>query len=441
MNYSRLVLLLAGWLFAPSSQAQGTEYGLNDLVQQALTKNLTVRVDQLDRQVNQAQIDQVKARALPQVNFAGDYRYYIRIPGQVIPLSAFGGPEGSYTVAAFSLPFNLSSTVQANQVLYNAGLRIGLRLAKAGQEATELQIRRTKEDIVYNVTAAYFNAQTAAQQLQFLRDNITRLDESIRVLDLQYQNKLVQGIDVDRLRLNRTTLETQVESLQADYNRILSLLKFLAGIPQTETIRIRTQIDATPSVVATGAPAINRADVLLLNKQLEINQLNQKNTKAGFLPTLALYGVANNTVFATTVGNAYITAVPGYWAGLQLNWNIFDGNLRKAQTAQQRVENQKIVLQQQQLNESIAMDVANATNQINVQQRNLQNTQAQVELARKVYTQTQLQVKEGVADLTALIQTENALREAQNNYLTTLVRLRTAELDLNKATGNLLTAN
>ncbi|UHG94715.1 TolC family protein [Spirosoma oryzicola] len=438
--YSKRVVQWQFLFLLVSYQAQAQdESTLDELIKKALIQNLAVLSEQTGVQTTQAQIDQVKARALPQVNFAGDYRYYIKVPAQVLPLSAFGGPEGSYTAAAFSLPFNLSSTLQVNQQLFNPALRIGLRLAKAAQGITDLQIVRSKEEVTYNVSAAYYNAQTAAQQILFLRDNMARLEESIRVLTLQYENKLVQGIDVDRLRLNRTSLETQIESLQSDYNRILNLLKFLTGIPQTEPLRVRTQIDSTQRGGDYDASlVINRSDLLLLQRQQEINELNIRNTKAGFLPTLSAYGVANNTVFAITKGNDYSTAIPGYWIGLQLNWSVFDGNLRKAQIAQYRSEGQRINLQQKQLNESIAMDIATATNQIAVQQRNLQTTQSQVGLAKKVYTQTQLQLKEGVADLTQLIQAENALRESQNNYLTALVRLRTAELDLNKATGNLL---
>ena len=62
----------------------------------------------------------------------------------------------------------------------------------------------------------------------------------------------------------------------------------------------------------------------------------------------------------------------------------------------------------------------------------------QVALAEKVYTQTQLQFKEGTVDITDVVQAENSLRDAQNNYLTTLVNLRTAELDWKKATGSLV---
>jgi len=59
-------------------------------------------------------------------------------------------------------------------------------------------------------------------------------------------------------------------------------------------------------------------------------------------------------------------------------------------------------------------------------------------LAEKVYTQTQLQFKEGTTALTEVIQAENAVQDAQNNYLNTLINLRSADLNWKKASGTII---
>ncbi|OZI09049.1 transporter [Siphonobacter sp. BAB-5385] len=434
----RLPLIVC--LFLLSSGVWAQKLTLADLTDRALTHNLDVRSIQLEREITDARIKEVRSSALPQVNFAGDYKYYLKIPAQVIPLSAFGGPEGSYSAAAFGLPWNLGSTVQANQILYNPSLMIGLKAAKVGREVADLQIRRTREDIAYNVGATYFNAQTVAQQVQFLEGNIKALDRSIQITDLQFQQQMAKGIDVDRLRLNKVSMQTQIESLKADHARMLNMLKFLAGIPQTETIEIEQRIEETAIVVPTAEESgLNRTELLLLDRQQVANTLEQRNIKAGFLPTVSAYGVANHSVFAIGGNESYIKGIPAYWLGLQVNWSIFDGFTRRNKLAQKQLEGQQLSLDLQKTKESISMDISNARTQMTVQQQNLKTSDEQVRLAQKVYEQTQLQFKEGTIDISNLIQTENSLREAQNNYLSSLVKLRTAELDWRKATGNLIT--
>ena len=427
-----LLLLLGNSL----TRAQGVT--LDQLITKALSGNYSVQAARLDELKTEAQIAEVKASARPQVNLSGDYKRYLKIPGQVVPASAFGGPEGSYSVLAFGLPYNLSTSVQASQALYNQSLLIATKVAKASRDVSALQTQKAKEEVAYNVSATYYNLQTITQQIAFLQKNVAATDRLIQITDLLRQNKLAKGVDVDRLQLSRTSSQTQIESLQATYNQLLNTLKFLTGTPQTDSLSVRTAIDEVVPVTPANEYTINRTDLQLLDRQKDINSLQQKNIKAGFAPTVSAYGVANTTAYAIGGDNAYFKNVPGYWLGIQLNWNVFDGLARKAKLSQNRIDDQKLAVQLQQTRESISMDIANSRNQFLVQQQNLSTNRSQVSLAEKVYAQTQLQFKEGTVDITDVVQAENSLRDAQNNYLNTLVSLRTAELDWKKATGSLI---
>ncbi|MVM37807.1 TolC family protein [Spirosoma sp. HMF3257] len=444
MNPSTPALRTIRWYLAAvplllgNSLVQAQDQTLEQLINKALTNNFSVQSARLDEIKTEAQIAEVKANARPQVNLSGDYRRYLKIPGQVIPASVFGGPEGSYSAVAFGLPYNLSTTVQATQALYNQSLLIATKAAKASRNLSALQTQKTKEDVAYNVSATYYNLQTTAQQIAFLRSNLIATERLIRITELRRQNQLAQGIDVDRLQLSKTASQTQIESLQATYNQLLNNLKFLTGIPQTDSLQVWTAIEKTIPVAPGNEYTINRTDLQLIDQQKIINGLEQQNVKSSFVPTVNAYGVANSTVYAIGGDNSYAKNLPGYWLGLQLNWNVFDGLARKAKLGQKKIDDQKLDLQLRQTRESISMDIANSRNKFLVEQQNLTTNQSQVTLAEKVYTQTQLQFKEGTVDITDVVQAENSLRDAQNNYLTTLVNLRTAELDWKKATGSLI---
>ena len=430
--------LAAVSLVLGSSLAQAQDQTLEQLINKALTSNFSVQSARLDEIKTEAQIAEVRASARPQVNLSGDYRRYLKIPGQVIPASVFGGPEGSYSAVAFGLPYNLSTSVQATQALYNQSLLIATKAAKASRNLSALQTQKVKEDVAYNVSATYYNLQTTAQQIAFLRSNLIATERLIRITELRRQNQLAQGIDVDRLQLSKTASQTQIESLQATYNQLLNNLKFLTGSAQTDSLQVSTGIEKTIPVAPGSEYTINRTDLQLIDQQKIINGLQQQNVKSSFVPTVNAYGVANSTVYAIGGDNSYAKNLPGYWLGLQLNWNVFDGLARKAKLSQKKIDDQKLDVQLRQTRESISMDISNSRNKFLVEQQNLSTNQSQVTLAEKVYTQTQLQFKEGTVDITDVVQAENSLRDAQNNYLTTLVNLRTAELDWKKATGSLI---
>nr|WP_293842338.1 TolC family protein [uncultured Arsenicibacter sp.] len=426
-------------LLVTAMPVSGQSISLEQLLERAMQQNSQVQIARLDETKVGSQIDEVRANARPHVAVAGDYKRYIKIPGQLVPASFFGGPEGTYATLAFGLPYNMSTTLQASQALYNPSIGLGLKAAKLSQQVATLQTVKTKEDIAYQVSATYYNLQTVNQQLGFLKSNHTSLAKMIRITDLLYQQKLAKGTDVDRLRINMTGLETQMASLNAGKEQLINLLKLLTGMPQSDPLDIETTIQQNAAQpLNTEDATLNRTEIQLLQRQRELNDLSYKSTKAGNLPTVAAYGVANSTFFGKGGSDGVFKNVPGYWFGLQVNWSLYDGSARNARMRQNRIDSDKLNEQEKLLKESITMDVLNARAKLLVEQQNLRAVRDQVALAEKVYQQAQLQFKEGTISLTDVIQAENSVSESQNNYLTTFVKLRTAELDWKKATGTLV---
>jgi outer membrane protein TolC len=419
-------------------RTQAQQYDLNQLLDLAMKNDFTVQAARLDEAKTNAKIDEVRSGLLPSLNVSGDYKRYFKIPGQVVPASAFGGREGEFSTLAFGLPYNLSTTAQVTQALYNPSIKYALKAANLNRELTSLSTSRTKEDVAYNVTDAYYNLVTVVQQMAFLDSNLISLDRLYKVSDLLYQNKLGQRVDVDRILINKTSTETQQATLKDNYNQLVNLLKYYTGIPQSDSLRISVSVrDVTLPVYADWDKA-RRTDVALLQKQKDLNELQDKNIRSGLIPTVNAYGVANMAFYAQGGENSTFQDVPGYWAGLQLNWNVFDGLARRAKRSQNQIDREKLDVQLRQVRETIQMEENNARNKFGVEQRNINAKKGQVALAEKVYKQIQLQFKEGTVSLTDVIQAENSLLDAQSNYLTSLVQILKAELEWKKATGQLV---
>jgi outer membrane protein TolC len=226
--------------------------------------------------------------------------------------------------------------------------------------------------------------------------------------------------------------------LKDNYSQLVNLLKYYTGTPQADSMRISISVSGVALPRRDGFDETRRTDVALLQKQRDLNELQDKNIKSGIIPTVNAYGVANMAFYAKAGENSTFQDVPGYWAGLQLNWSVFDGLARRAKRSQNQIDKEKLNVQLRQVKESIQMEESNARNKFGVEQRNINAKKDQVALAEKVYKQIQLQFKEGTVSLTDVIQSENSLLDAQSNYLTSLVQLLKAELEWKKATGSLI---
>jgi len=76
--------------------------------------------------------------------------------------------------------------------------------------------------------------------------------------------------------------------------------------------------------------------------------------------------------------------------------------------------------------------------QFEVASSNLLNSKSQLTLAETIYSKTLIQQKEGVASLTDVLLSDNTQKEAQQNYLSALVDVMKADLELKKVSGNIL---
>jgi outer membrane protein TolC len=76
-----------------------------------------------------------------------------------------------------------------------------------------------------------------------------------------------------------------------------------------------------------------------------------------------------------------------------------------------------------------------------VAKKTVETTTEQIQLAQTIYEQTILQQKQGTASLTDVLLADNALREAQQTYLSAVIDYLKADLELKKLTGNISTTN
>lgn len=428
----RIYIALLFTLFLPVySDAQDTS--LNELIKIALQNNQDVKSSVLDVSVSEKRVSEVKSNMLPQVNVSGDYKYYTKIPIQLMPV---GGDF--YQSVEISTPWNLGTTVSVGQLIYSQEYITGVQLANTGKEISKLLVRKSKEDVAYNISATYYNAQIINSQLNFIRNNIINMEKMISTGELLYENQMIKYSDVDKLKLNKTMLETQEQTVKVSYNEVINMLKLLSGIPQSDNLKINNDISTKVDILPYSKVKPERVELKLLEKQKELNEFERKNIFAGYLPSISAYGVYYSSFYGKGGDASFLKGYPGTWLGLRLSWNLFDGLGRKSKIQQKDIEYRKLDLKINQLNENISMELNNAKNQVVLQESTIQNRKEQLALAEKIYGQVQLQFKEGLVNITDVLQSDNSLREAQNNYIISTIKLLNAQLSWKKAAGKLL---
>lgn len=431
---TRILLVLA--LFQIPAILSAQTLSLERCIDSALLYNRNIKLSQQDVNIASEKNKEVKGNLLPKLNGMADYRYYTDLPYQLMPAAAFGGPEGTYKEVQFGVPQSLNANLQLTIPIYNPTALSAIKTTRVANELSEIQKIKTDEDVVLEVSNTYYNAQILLNQIAFLDSNIINTNKLLQTTTLLYQQQSAKGTDVDRLKLQLEQITTQRSTVFSQHQQVLNALKFLMGKPISGSIEVLLNEE---SIVETHFQSQQTSDILLIDKKIEFNYAELSGLRNSRLPSLGAYGVYGTTGFGTTGSNSFFNFHPIGYVGTQLLVPLFGGTVTRHKILQKNIEIEKTNIQKELITEKSKLDLINAEMQYTLANRNIVTVHAQIELATKIYENTVLQNQQGVANITDLLLSDNALREAQQNYIVALVNLRRAELEYKRVTGNLIT--
>lgn len=425
-----------------SSQAQDV-YTLEQCTNLALEQNLQIKSTQLNSDKYSARKGEATSSYLPQINAEGKYSYYFQVPTQVIPASAFGGPEGQYTAAQLGLKQSTSIGFDATQLIYSQQLINGLKMVSAGHNITMLQVQQTKEDVAYNIALVYFNLENVHVQKRFAEENLASVSKLRNTTQNLYQAGLAGKSDLDRLSVTVNNIQSGLDNLNTTEEQLYRYLKFLMNVDLGTPISIDTTgLTQTPTAKLLEANVnVDRTDVKLLKNQMHLIDMQRKNALSAYIPTLAAFGGLSYTGFNANFKpfeNINNTMYQASYVGVSLSIPIFDGLKNKYVHDQYKLDYQVSQTNLELLEGNINVQVSEAAENYNLQYKQSLSLKDNLDLATGVYNDLQNQYQQGLIGIADLLTAENSKREAQTNYVAALVKLKSAELEYNKATGAIL---
>jgi outer membrane protein TolC len=427
--------LIAGFILISALPVQAQQLDLETCLRMADTANLTLRNARLDIAITDKNRDAYLSARLPQISFTGDYKYNAIIPGQVVPAAFFGGPPGTFSTVQFGVPFVLSNNVQLTQILFNSQLNYGLAALRVNNQIVDIQQRLTEQEVRYQIASTYFNLQAVNRQLTFVGGNLANMDKLIRNMEAMVAQQMMLQTDVDKLTINRLSLQNTDQTLRATKSQLEGLLRILIGMNADAPISLAPDAMVEKSILVelgeTSYPELE-----LIKTQILMNNEERKGNNMAYLPNLSFYGTYNYSVNMKPE-DSYRVGIEGAFLGLRLDWTLFDGLEKVHKQAANKFNAEKLNNQLEQTHQQLELRKSNALNQIGIQTTSLKIAQEQLKLAENIYNQTAAKFQQGVASSNDLITADNALQQAQTTVVASYIQLRQAELDYLKSIGSI----
>ena len=435
-----LLFLFTGGILRSQQSNSELKLSLKGAQEYAIQNNKMMITSRMEVEASRVAIWETISNALPQVSATGSFTDNLKLMTTLLPGEFFGQP-GTKIPVTFGSQFNSGASVQANLLLFNAPLYIGIETTKLANKLSEKNLVKTELDTKESVSSAYYLILVSEKSLEILNGNISNLNETLKSTRSMYSAGMAESTDVDQMVSNVTMVENTRSSMQRSLELNYNLLRFQLGVAPETKISLTETLEGLTSQVNIQSLMSQQFDLkqninyLLIEGQERMSSLALKSQKASVLPTLAgfySYGVNG-------MGDKISTQqwFQNSMTGLQLSVPIFASgqrysqikkaqiNLNKASTTKDMVTEQ-LLLQEKQLR----YNLVNANLQYLSQKDN-------VDVSKRVFASTENKFKQGMASSLELTQANSLYLQAENNYVSALMNLLQTKLALDKLLNNM----
>lgn len=410
---------------------------LKECINYSLKNNLTNVI--YDNQVKLAEQQKIEGLSsyLPQINASGTLDDNIKRQVTVIPAGVFSPVD---TKIQFGNQYNTSVNLQADQVIYDQTIIAGLKANAPNIELARLNRLRNEDDIIYTTAANYYQVLIYKEQIKLLAENEKKLSGILTVQKLQYEKGVITKVNYNRVQVTYNNILSQKNVAETNYSLAIARLKNAMGMPAETDLKVVDSVDYRQEVSISVNPDFNiknKPDYMILEKNLRLSEIDLKRKRASVLPTLSAYARYGASAFGNDFEQSYNHWYDYSAIGLKLNVPIF-GSLRRYSQITQSELNVMNSRQNLLINaENIRLQLQNSNTQLVSSFSNLQSNKNNLALAKDVFDDTSLQYEKGAAGLTDLLNADYAYKEAQSNYISSLLNYLIAKIELERSKGTI----
>lgn len=368
------------------------------------------------------------SESVMQINLAA-YGFKFNVP----PGSGFSIPS---VVGPFSY-WQAQGTV--SQSIYDPVARSNWKTSKDLERASTLSAKDARELVVLAVAGVYLQTLASGARIDSQRGQVANAQAIYDQAQVRKSAGTNSRIDVMRTLVQLETEKQRLSSLESDYRQQKLALAGAIGLPLDRDITLLEPLTPDAIPVPPADEAIQqasqlRSDLRAAEAQVDAARRAVDATRGERLPSVSLnadYGFSGpspasvHSVYTATVG----VNVP-VWTGGRISGDIREAesalHQREAELAEQRRRVEQEV-------RSALLNLATAVGQIQVAESNRG-------YAAETLKESRDRFNLGVANTVEVVQAEQQVSTAESDYVSSLLSLGLARLNLSRATGQVETS-
>ncbi|MCX6268037.1 MAG: efflux RND transporter permease subunit [Bacteroidetes bacterium] len=432
-------MILVGLLVAaPSlvSTSQAQSISLDSCKQLALQNNRRIKEAELQVRASVQQRKEVFTNFFPKVSVdafalrSADYLIKAKTPAMNLPVWDGRNPGQLMNPTQFayipSMSLNLLDYMNTAAVtvaipVYAGGrIRRGYKLARLGEDVNVYQQAMTRDEVLARTEDLFWTLQSLSEKEMTIRSYQLLLDSLYRDVSNYTNAGLSQRNDVLKVQLKQNELKTSMLKLMNGVNLTRRALCQHIGLAYDTLLIFTPPPDMQAGSIVFRDPeqlVKNRSEYLLLNKAVEVKQVQKKLAAGEYMPQLSVVGAGftydvmdQNSNNALGMINLSIP-ITDWWAGSH------------------RIRRQEIEIRQAESSlmentELLVLQIRQAANEVEETRYQIEVSKVSVDQAMENLRISQDNYKAGLIGMSDLLEAQAVAQEMKDNLIDTQCQFR-----------------
>ncbi len=337
---------------------------------------------------------------------------------------------------------NWGTTLTLSQTVYSGGKVTAYKeQATLAKEASLKDKERIMQEVIFEVTKAYYGITLGESNLDTVRDALKSADVNMKMAQAQRDAGVILESDFLSARVTWAGLkEEEIKALnavqlsKAALNNVMGV-DLEADYSPSERLtdgleKIGPEYDHIHEGAKQGDPTTARSDLAGMKLREEIGEKAVKVVQADLLPTIGLtanYEIDGSSPAGDDGANWTVMGV--------LKWNLFSGYEDTARVSEARAESNRVKEMRREMENGIRLEALSARLELKAARERVYVATVSVKQAEEGFRIVKNRYNEGMTTTVDLLATETALKKAKQSLSRALYDYKIGESRLKLALG------
>jgi len=346
-------------------------------------------------------------------------------------------------VSTNGLDYSWGVNITARQIVYSGGgVAASIRSQELAREAAVLAMQAVVNDVLLGVRTQFYAVLVSRERIQVQEQGVELRRRQLQDVKNRYEAGTVSNFEVLRAEVALANAQPALISARNAFRQAIDDLRQIIGfvtVSQPNLTRIPQFVGTLdfqpmqPDLAAALASARELRPELRRLRLLEASaEESVKARRSGLLPSVSLFGSYDWRRAPVSSPNS---VRDGWTAGVQADWDIFDGRATAGRVAQAKSVLAQTRLSTADLQLAIDVEVRRAISSLQEATELVEASAKVVEQAEEAVRLAEARFGAGTATQLDVLTAQTDLTDARLNQLEAKFRYNVAAADLRRASG------